>query len=350
MSNPYYIVAPRYIRTSAGCRVLYKLCDLINRSGGVAFIYLRPHLSFEVAGSPMDVAPFLTEKIVSYHYEAGITPIVIYPETFKIANFSAPFRIRYVLNYDQLLSANEPIEKDDYVLAYSGNISSKLDISKPTRVLFLPVSDPSFYDLPSNENQKRRGGVFYAGKYKYHFGGKTFPLTNGMPEITRDKSTSQRPEQIRDLFQCAEFFYCYEDSALAVEAILCGCPVVFLPNEYFNEALGAKELKGLGYAWGDSPEQLAHAKNTVVAARERYLDLLNEASQSVKSFIEETQLCVKDVEYKVPFASEYLRDPSLVQLALDYCRFFREVIEDNGLKKTISIIFKRLRARRFKIY
>lgn len=193
-------------------------------------------------------------------------------------------------------------------------------------------------------------GVFYAAKYKYHFSEKTFPITEGMVEITRDQFDSQNPEEIRSLFWTSEFFYCYEDSSLAVEAILCGCPVVFVPNKHFHETLGGKELNGLGYAWGDSPEQLAHAKNTVVAARERYLELLEEANESVKLFIKDTQILVKDVEYKVPFASNQMRDPSVIQIAFDYVRFLGEVIEDNGLKKTISIIFKRLRARRFKIY
>jgi hypothetical protein len=30
MKNPYYIVAPRYTRTSAGVKVLYKLADKID--------------------------------------------------------------------------------------------------------------------------------------------------------------------------------------------------------------------------------------------------------------------------------------------------------------------------------
>lgn len=347
-NNPYYIVAPRYIRTSAGVRVLYRLCHLINKAGGSAFVYLRPNLTWALSSSPMDLAPQLTKKVVDYHYQNSLTPIVIYPETFKVAKFSAPFRVRYILNYDDHLFQNDPLEDDDYLLAYSENISKKINIDKPTTKIFLPISDHIFYCPPKCE--LRSGGVFYAGKYKYHFGGRTFAVTDGMPEITRDQLNSQTPEQIRELFQKAEFFYCYEDSALALEAILCGCPVVFVPNDHFHETLGGKEINGLGYAWGDSPEQLTHAKNTVVAARERYLELLEEANQSVKSFVEETQLLVKGVEYKVPFATNYIRDPSFFQIVLDYWSFISEVVEDNGLKKTISIIFKRLHARRFKIY
>ncbi len=348
MKNPYYIIAPRYIRTSAGVRVLYRLCDAINKAGGSAYIYLRPNLTWALCSSPMDVAPQLTKKIVDYHHQNSLTPIVIYPETFKVAKLSAPFRVRYILNYDDHLFQNDPLEDDDFLLAYSENIFNKIKIDKPMGKIFLPVSDHIFYCPPKFES--RSGGVFYAGKYKYHFAGKTFALTDGLPEITRDKIDSQTPDQIRDLFQKSEFFYCYEDSALALEAILCGCPVVFVPNDHFHETLGGKEIDGLGYAWGDSPEQLAHAKNTVVAARERYLELLEDANESVKIFIKDTQILVKDVEYIVPFASNQMRDPSVIQIAFDYVRFLREVIEDNGFKKTISIIIKRLRARRFKIY
>lgn len=348
MTNPYYIVAPRYIRTSAGVRVLYKLCDMLNKSGLSSFIYLRPSLTQQLSSSPMDIAPFLTESVRDYHFANKLTPIVIYPETVKISKFCADFRIRYVLNYDNLLFENESINDDDYVLSYSKNISDRLGISKPNSTLFLPVSDPVFFR--PLKNIRKLGGVFYAGKYKYHFSGKTYPITDEMLEITRDQPDSQTPEQIRELFQKSEFFYCYEDSALALEAILCGCPVVFLPNDHFQETLGGRELKGLGYAWGDSPQQLAHAKATVVAARERYLELLDEADNSVKKFIEETQALVKNVEYKVPFAAGYLRNPSKIQVLLDYLGFLHEIVEDNGLKKIIITIFKRIRARRFKIY
>ena len=40
-------------------------------------------------------------------------------------------------------------------------------------------------------------------------------------------------EEVRDLFWKTEAFYCYEDSALAIEAQLCGCPTVFVANEFF---------------------------------------------------------------------------------------------------------------------
>jgi hypothetical protein len=160
--------------------VLYKLADIINKAGFSAFIYLRPHLNHDLACSPMDVAPFLTKKIVDYHFQNGITPIVIYPETFRIADFSAPIRVRYILNYDDLLYKNDSLDSDDYLLAYSQNIATKLNTSKPIGTVFLPVSDADFYSPPKHEC--RSGGVFYAGKYKYHFSGMPSVISNVLPE------------------------------------------------------------------------------------------------------------------------------------------------------------------------
>lgn len=348
LRNPYYIVAPRYIQTSGGVRTLFRLADWINKSGGTAFIFLWPYFNHELAVSPMDVAPLLTKKIVEYHFQNGLTPIVIYPETVRVSRFNPPVRVRYLLNYNELLFQNEPLEADDYLLFYSQAIADQVTVEKPSRLLFLPVSDTVFFSSPA-EPVCRSGGAFYAGKYKYRFGGKTFPITEGMPEITRDRPDSQTPEQIRDLFRRIEFLYCYEDSALALEAILCGCPVVFLPNEHFTAPLGGNELKFLGFAWGSSPEQMCHAQKTVVAAREEHLRRLDEVNDQVLEFIKDTQAIASCMPYEVPFAQKFLQSPGVIRRAFDMGAFLRDVIADRGLKDTLKIAAKRVFARRFSI-
>ena len=346
--HPYYIISPRYIRTSAGVRVLFRLADIINKAGGSAYIFLWPYFNHELASSPMDIAPFLNRRIVDYHFQNGLTPIVVYPETVRASKFVPPVRVRYLLNYNELLLSNEPLDVDDYILAYSQAIAEQIRIVKPRRTIFLPVSDPVFF-CPPREPLRRSGGVFYAGKFKYRFGGKTFPLTNGMPEITRDRPDSQTPEQIRSLFQQSEFFYCYEDSALALEAILCGCPTVFLPNEHFQKTLGGNELNGLGYAWGNSSAQMRHAQDTVVAAREGYLRRLDEIQELVRAFMVDTQPIAAGRPYEVPFAYDALKPPGLLRRLIDTSHFLRNVIEDRGWKGTLKIVAKRILSRRFNI-
>lgn len=348
LRNPYYIIAPRYTRTSAGVRVLYRLAHLLNKQGYPAFIFLWPDFGKSYGGSPSDVAPFLTSSVVDYHFNVGVLPIIIYPEVSVVDRFDPPFRVRYVLNYEWLSLSCSNLSTDDFVLAYSEQISREIKSELPQASLFIPISDPSYFHPPKNERM-RSGGVFYCGKYKYTFGGSPISLTKGMPEITRDRPDSQTPEQIRALFQSAEFFYCYEDSALAIEAILCGCPTVFLPNEYFKGPLGSKELGGLGYAVGTSPEQLAHAKATVVAAREHYLKLLDDLDPKVVAFIEASQKLAAGRPYTKRFAVGYLRPPGILQRALDLSRFMRDVIEDRGWIGTLKVIVKRIKAGRFKI-
>lgn len=348
LKHPYYIISPRYIRTSGGVRVLFRLADLINKAGGSAFVFLWPYFNHELASSPMDVAPFLNRRIADYHFQNGLTPIVVYPETVRASRFTPPVRVRYLLNYNELLFRNEPLDADDYLLSFSQAIADQVHIAKPHRTIFLPVSDPVFF-CPPKEPVRRTGGSFYAGKYKYRFGGKTFPITDGLPEITRDRPDSQTPEQIRALFQQSEYFYCYEDSALALEAILCGCPTVFLPNDHFPAPLGAKELNGLGFAWGTSRDQLRHAKETVAAARAEHLRRLDEIQGQVWAFMADTQAIAANRPYEAPFAAEALRAPGLLQRSIDTGRFLRDVIDDRGWAGTFRIAAKRILAGRFKI-
>ncbi len=345
---PYYIVAPKYTRTSGGVRTLFRLADYINKSGGDAFIFLWPHFNHELAASPMDVAPFLTKKIVDYHFHKGLTPIVIYPETVRVSRFNPPIRIRYLLNYNELLFQNEPLDDDDYLLFYSKAIADQAASEKPSRTLYLPVTDTVFFSPPT-EQVRRSGSAFYAGKYKYRFGGKTLPITDGMQEITRDRPDSQTPEQIRDLFRRIEFFYSYEDTALALEAILCGCPVVFLPNEHFTAPLGGNELNHFGIAWGPEPEQMFHARNTVAAARVEHLKRVDEVLEKIHSFVVETQTIALSKPYEIPFGNSVLKSPGLIQKIIDIAAFLRDVISERGMKSTIKIVVKRILARRFSV-
>ncbi len=343
--HPYYIISPKYTRTSGGVRTLFRLADNINKLGGDAFIFLWPYCNHELATSPMDVAPFLTKKIVDYHFEKGLTPIVIYPETIRVSRFNPTVRVRYLLNYNELFFQNEPLESDDYLLFYSKAIADQVAVKKPSSTLYLPVTDTNFFSPPI-EPVCRSGSAFYAGKYKYRFGGKTFPITDGMQEITRDRPDSQTPQQIRDLFRSIEFFYSYEDTALALEAILCGCPVVFLPNEHFTKPLGGNELKHFGIAWGATPEQMYHAQQTVAAARVEHLRRVDEVINQIQRFVSDTQAIASCKSYKTPFGQGELRSPGLMLKIISTVSLLRDVTVERGMKNTIATVIKRILAKR----
>lgn len=340
-SNPYYIIAPPYNRTSAGIRVLYKLADMINKNGHSAFIYLRPNFNTHLASSPFDVAPFLTQKIIDYHFKNNLTPIIIYPETINVRKFTPPVRVRYLLNYHNYLYKNESLEEDNFLLFYSHNISEKYTGKNQFSNLFIPISDHHFF-CPPETNQIRKGACFYAGKYKDKFNGKTFPITNGLTEITRDKTNSQSPEEIKHLFQTCELFYCYEDTALALEAMLCGCPTVWLPNEFFKKSLGSQEILGLGTAWGNSPDQISYAKNTVHKVREQYIKLISNSNISLLEFINKTQLIAQSIKYETKFLNNFPIEINIFSYLHGYILMIVDSINDRGINNVIMTIVKRI--------
>ena len=324
---------------------MYNLCSYINKLGFSAYIYQRPYFGLDNNRFASSIVPYLTKEIRDYHHKERLTPIVVYPETFVIDKFNAPFKVKYYLNFKDLLKSGE--EKVDYNLAYSQNILTGLGACKNSSVIFLPVSDYEFFK--PKRDKKRSGGAYYAGKYKYHFGQKTLPITDGMIEISRDKPTSQSKYQIREIFHKVELFYCYEDSALALEAMLCGCPVVFLPNKYFTRCLASVELDGLGYAWGNTPEQIQHARKTIHLARKRYIYLLSQGEKQINLFVQKSQKLVKSSYYKIPFALGYIDQFSFLKKVWKYVRFFYEYNQDHGFKKLLVTCFKRLKFGRLKI-
>ena len=336
--NPYYIVAPFYTRFSAGVKVLHLLCHALNRFGQNAYLIIYPEHYKPLNGIRPDLnTPLLTKSIMKFHYDHGLTPITIYPEVFKGNIFNAPFVVRYFLNYPGLLGGDEESNPNEFSISYSKAIAKR--VSNNRQVIFIPVSDPNFFSPLSHPI--RSGACFYAGKYREFHGGKLFAITDGLTEITRNKKNSQTLEKIRDLFRSSDLFYCYEDSALAVEAILCECPVVFLPNPYFLEPIAKDELSGYGYAWGVDSDQIKHAKETVSLGRNAYLNLFSKAEMELKLFITETQDAVKKVSYRHMMNQSVFR-LSFLEESLWFGRAGMGMLREKGILFTMDRLVRRL--------
>ena len=252
--QPYYIVAPPFLRTSAGVKVLHLLCHTLRQIGYEAFIIsLRLNSYFDT--------PKLNEDQIRSDFDAGLTPIVIYPETVVGNPLRAPFVVRYILNYPGLLGGPADFASTDFRVSYARGLD-EAKMGKAERVLFFPASDTATF-YPPTVGAPRSGSCFYAAKYIHIHRGKLFDITRESVEITRDLPGSQNPREIADLFRASEVFYCYENSALSLEALLCGCPVVLLPNPFFTEMIAQNELGRDGIAWGPDPAELIRARATV---------------------------------------------------------------------------------------
>lgn len=304
VKHPYYIVAPPYMRTSAGVRVLHLLCHSLNRKGYTAYILPFPHIPLgrEVV-APDLLTPLLTQGVVRSHFERGLTPVMVYPEIITGNPFGAPCVVRYVMNFPGLLGGDKGYAPDELVFSYSKVLAAAT--RSPENVLYMPTTDTRVF-TPPPAGQKRQGSCFYANKYKLDYKGLLFDITKNSIEITRDLPDSQTPDEIAALFRSCEVFYTYENTALATEAVLCGCPAIFLPNPYLTEMIALRELGPEGYAWGADAAAVEKARATVGQGTQNYLNTYANYWLELDRFIKQTQKHAEGKPYGKPVRLPHL--------------------------------------------
>ena len=308
-TNPFYIVAPPYVRISAGVKVLYSLCHYLNMLGEDAYVYPYPVEHHADANWPffcrfpnrdlydhrMNIK-ILTKEVVDRHFREGLTPIGILPEVYdNIFNF--PFVTRYILNYPGLL-APKYTQPHDHMISYSKRLA---DFVGSPDVLHIPCVDLEYF---YNSGGEREGSCYYAGKYKNIYGKGKLEIPEGCTEILRSDKMSI--DEVRNLFWKCEFFYCFEDTMLATEAALCGCTVIFVPNEHFSGGtISSHELKGAGMAWGNNPEEIKRAKSSLPQIKAIIEGLYQAAPTSIREFANRVKNEVSGRTYKSPVVLPY---------------------------------------------
>jgi len=326
-THPYYIVAPRWTYSSAGVRALHLLCHALNRSGLKAFLVHYPFEDHPRSWTNYELwTPVLDHQQAKRHLEQGLTPIVLYPEIVSGNPLKAPLVARWVMNFPGLLGGDSVYGMDEVCFGYSRELAAAA--GNPEQVLHLPTVDTRIFH-PSNDHSERRGGCFYALKYKNVHRGILDPITNGCFEITRGLSDSLSPVELAQLLRRSEIFYTYENTALATEAILCGCPAVFIPNPHLTEMIGQEELGKDGFAWGTDPAAIAQARATVSHGAINYLNTYNLFWDQLAAFVKISQERAKSVPYI-----------EMVELSWPPCRI---KIELHRLKKELRRFILRIK-------
>lgn len=316
--HPYYIVSPPYTRLSAGVRALHLLCHSLNTTGHVARMVIYPTFPWRDDHVSPDLAtPLLNCELLRLHFERGLVPIIVYPEVFSGNPLGGSCVVRYVLNYPGLLGGDKEYAPEEMCFAYSLSLARQTRF--PDNVLYMPTVDTRVFHPPAVEG-KRQGSCFYAHKYRAIHKGELFPCTNDSIEITREMD----PQTIASIFYRSELFYTYENTALATEAVLCGCPAVFLPSPNLTAIIGNEDGRPYGFAWGDEPDEIARAKATVHLAKrdilsgfatywrqlDRFIALTQEhaASKVYERRIEVPNDCSIDIPLKPEFIRELARE------------------------------------------
>ena len=294
---PYYIATLPFTRFSAGVKVLHLLCHSLNLRGQRAYllpIYPTNARERESFCEPSLVTPLLTRRTTKRHADDGLCPIIVYPEIVTGNPFSASCVVRYVLNFPGALGGDVLFNADELCFSYSKVLAA--ETKHPENILFIPASDTRIF-YPPPEQEERRGTCFYASKYQNTHKGQLLEITNDSLEITSGRPNSQSPEQVADIFRKCEIFYTYENTALAVEATLCGCPTVFLPNPYLKSIIASEELGGDGFAWGNSDAEVSRARDSVKNAFNNYMRTIDQFYAQLDLFVSKTQENAKTRKY-----------------------------------------------------
>jgi glycosyltransferase involved in cell wall biosynthesis len=276
LGSPYYIVAPDYTHKSAGIRVLHQLCSALNQMGYEAYVVAN-----KTNGEYW--TPRLTEEVKAAHYKANKKPIVVYPEVTKGQPLGLGVPVRYILNYPGLLGKGEKKYKDNEII-----FSFHQEYYPEGVPLYLPIVNIA--EIESIEARVPRvegSSAVYYNRYK-----PTKAEIDALGMDCQDLSTSSKLEfkEVISILKSVEVLYCFETSAIMVEAWLSGCAVVLLPNEKMVELPLLIKNRGMnGIAWGVDVAEIKTAISTVGIAKINYINELSGWTVRLQKFIDITQ-------------------------------------------------------------
>ncbi|MBB5506700.1 glycosyltransferase [Paraburkholderia atlantica] len=284
LNSPYYVYAPDFTLASGGIRAMHYLCHALNLAGEEAYVTTDKV-------SPGLRTPTLTLKEVERHRAENREPIIVYPEVVSGNPANARHVVRYLLNVPGFLhQKGYTWGADDLIYAHG---SCVVPAGMEADLLQLPLINTSIYNRDGVDDTERSGSLVFINRYLGR-GGQLSPITEGCTEISF-RVVRRTPEQLAALYRSAEFLYTYEPSTACFEAMLCGCPVVYLPNNVMLDMPPPSYLTDVGSAWGNSPEQIEHARRTIDRVPEVYEQVNQSFLRELEAFIDRTQARVRKI-------------------------------------------------------
>jgi hypothetical protein len=232
----------------------------LDRLGYDAYVTTRPWF---------DRAPFrlrfLHGSDMRRHRREGREPIVVYPEITAGNPRAARFVVRYLLNRPGFLApgVETTFGPDDYFIDCAREHA-------PPGVrsfdLFMPLVDRSVY-FPPHERGSRQGFVIFRNRARPD--PAAFPgwLT---PHVTVCIQEPRPHAELAALYRDSRAVVVFERTVAIFEALSCGCPVICIPCDNFEEATYQPRFRGAGLVWGWREEALEDAAARTSLFRARY--------------------------------------------------------------------------------
>lgn len=280
--RPYYVVTPPYAAGSAGVRVLHLLAKALLRLGAQAYV-VDLGLSRDpdpFLGAAVSV-PVLTLDVARQHQAVGLEPVVVYPEVVHGNPLGAAHVVRYLLNHPGAMGGPTSFAQTDLLLAFSRTIARG---AGAVEVLCIPPSDPAAITRTTDGPRDRGLVLAYASKFRRAGGVPDLPP--GATEVTMQFPPAGR---LVDYLSRASVLHVWEDTAVIVEALLCGCPVVVAPQSGLTELILDVEMGASGITFDPSPGGIERARREVPHFRASYESIYAQAWAQFARFVAVTQ-------------------------------------------------------------
>lgn len=278
LDHPYYLTAPGYKQTSGGVRAMHYLCHALNLLGCEAYLKTT-----EV--HPALRTPLLTQEIAQAHFEAGRSPVAVYPEIVEGNPFGSRCVARYLLAEPGRINGNPlDLAPTDLVFAFGPTI---VPDGWQADLLRIPLVDTRIFHCDGVDDATRSGTAAFLNRHLRR-GGSLHPATAESIEIS-GRVPERSAHELAELLRRVECVYLYEWSTIAFEALLCGCPVVCILNDASMPDAERWVMGGKGIAWGLDPREIAHAKATVHEARDVYREEEATFWRQLRHFVDKTQ-------------------------------------------------------------
>jgi hypothetical protein len=242
----FYVHAPDYTEFSSGVKCLHLLCDRLNRLGYEA--YTTGRMSNGKLRTP---AP--TVSLMNAHKEAGRLQIVVYPEVVMGNPLLVPNVVRFLLNVPNNFFPVWFGRKyaDEFYVHYTPEFaipwvaSERLHIATVNRELFYP---------PPDGVEERDRFLVYSHRYKN-------PALEVIPEWCKpydivSMESPRTPAELGELYRRARGLILFERTAASLEALLCGCPVIYAPGFGLTEIPRAHaNYYNFGVSWNFAEDE-----------------------------------------------------------------------------------------------
>jgi hypothetical protein len=243
--RPFFVVmAPNYAASSGGIRALHKIRRCLDDAGEDAYI------TADRGEKP------LTRDALCNLLSSGRKMVGIYPEVFGGNPLNADIVVRWMLNIP-MSGQEQTFGEDDIICHWMKEFSYG-----QSEELSVPIIDESIFN--EDEAGERTLVLKYALKLRANglepFG-EGIDLTPGFGPVTAgDQAT------IANLLRRAKVLILFEESSLATEAALCGCPVLYVRTSYLTNVIDGM----FGERFDD--EEIEKARSMIPASIKKYRD------------------------------------------------------------------------------